>query len=193
MNQLGKFNGVLLVSDFDDTLYGEDMRITRENVEALTYFTREGGTSPVPAGRARPNFAPHASHIPINAPVILSNGSALYDFRTGEMIYETFLPDRVREDLQQMAREGRLTELDGPVTRFDAVTRPHTHFRCRACGAVLDLETVPYDERLDRLAAAQGCGVTGHTLIFTGHCPRCAGQDGRHEYRPEEKRDNCKI
>ena len=55
-------------------------------------------------GRARPNFAPHASHIPINAPVILSNGSALYDFRTGEMIYETFLPDRVREDLQQMAR-----------------------------------------------------------------------------------------
>ena len=193
MNQLGKFNGVLLVSDFDDTLYGEDMRITRENVEALTYFTREGGTFTVATGRARPNFAPHASHIPINAPVILSNGSALYDFRTGEMIYETFLPDRVREDLQQMAREGRLTELDGPVTRFDAVTRPHTHFRCRACGAVLDLETVPYDERLDRLAAAQGCVVTGHTLIFTGHCPCCAGQDGRHEYRPEEKRDNCKI
>lgn len=85
MNQLGKFNGVLLVSDFDDTLYGEDMRITRENVEALTYFTREGGTFTVATGRARPNFAPHASHIPINAPVILSNGSALYDFRTGEM------------------------------------------------------------------------------------------------------------
>ncbi|MEI3261385.1 MAG: HAD-IIB family hydrolase [Flavonifractor plautii] len=96
MNQLGKFNGVLLVSDFDDTLYGEDMRITRENVEALTYFTREGGTFTVATGRARPNFAPHASHIPINAPVILSNGSALYDFRTGEMIDETFLPDRVR-------------------------------------------------------------------------------------------------
>ena len=99
----------------------------------------------------------------------------------------------VYRNLQQMAREGRLTELDGPVTRFDAVTRPHTHFRCRACGAVLDLETVPYDERLDRLAAARGCVVTGHTLIFTGHCPRCAGQDGRHEYRPEEKRGNCKI
>ena len=69
----------------------------------------------------------------------------------------------------------------------------YQQLRCRACGAVLDLETVPYDERLDRLAAAQGCVVTGHTLIFTGHCPRCAGQDGRHEYRPEEKRGNCKI
>ena len=119
---------------------------------------------------------------------------------TAEMVYQQLKPEMPRlslgtvyRNLQQMAREGRLTELDGPVTRFDAVTRPHTHFRCRACGAVLDLETVPYDERLDRLAAARGCVVTGHTLIFTGHCPRCAGQDGRHEYRPEEKRDNCKI
>ena len=58
MNQLGKFNGVLLVSDFDDTLYGEDMRITRENVEALTYFTREGGTFTVATGRARPRPPP---------------------------------------------------------------------------------------------------------------------------------------
>ena len=103
---------------------------------------------------------------------------------TAEMVYQQLKPEMPRlslgtvyRNLQQMAREGRLTELDGPVT----------------CGAVLDLETVPYDERLDRLAAAQGCVVTGHTLIFTGHCPRCAGQDGRHEYRPEEKRDNCKI
>ncbi|HJB53581.1 MAG TPA: transcriptional repressor [Candidatus Oscillibacter pullicola] len=119
---------------------------------------------------------------------------------TAEMVYQQLKPEMPRlslgtvyRNLQQMAREGRLTELDGPVTRFDAVTRPHTHFRCRACGAVLDLETVPYDETLDRLAAAQGCVVTGHTLIFTGHCPRCAGQEGRHEYRPEEKRDNCKI
>ena len=101
---------------------------------------------------------------------------------TAEMVYQQLKPEMPRlslgtvyRNLQQMAREGRLTELDGPVTRFDAVTRPHTHFR------------------LDRLAAAQGCVVTGHTLIFTGHCPRCAGQDGRHEYRPEEKRDNCKI
>lgn len=80
---------------------------------------------------------------------------------TAEMVYQQLKPEMPRlslgtvyRNLQQMAREGRLTELDGPVTRFDAVTRPHTHFRCRACGAVLDLETVPYDERLDRLAAA---------------------------------------
>ena len=84
---------------------------------------------------------------------------------TAEMVYQQLKPEMPRlslgtvyRNLQQMAREGRLTELDGPVTRFDAVTRPHTHFRCRACGAVLDLETVPYDERLDRC----GPGLRGH-------------------------------
>ena len=75
-----------------------------------------------------------------------------------------------------MAREGRLAELDGPAARYDAVTRPHTHFRCRACGALMDLETVPYDETLDRSAAAQGYAVAGHSLVFTGCCPRCAGR-----------------
>ena len=101
---MGKFDGVLLVSDFDDTLYGEDMRITRENVEALTYFTGQGGVFTVATGRAKPNFAPHARSVPINAPVILSNGSALFDYRTGEMVYQTFLPQRVRGDLEEVAR-----------------------------------------------------------------------------------------
>ena len=82
----------------------------------------------------------------------------------------------VYRNLQQMAREGRLAELDGPAARYDAVTRPHTHFRCRACGALMDLETVPYDETLDRSAAAQGYAVAGHSLVFTGCCPRCAGR-----------------
>ena len=101
---MGKFDGVLFVSDFDDTLYGEDMRITRENREALAYFTGNGGVFTVATGRARPNFAPHAGSVSINAPVILSNGSALFDFRTGEMVYETFLPDRVRADMEEVAR-----------------------------------------------------------------------------------------
>ena len=106
------------------------------------------------------------------------------DHPTAEMVYQQLKPEMPRlslgtvyRNLQQMAREGRLTELDGPVTRYDAVTRPHTHFRCRACGAVLDLETVPYDEALDRTAAARGYQVAGHSLIFTGACPRCAEQE----------------
>ena len=46
---------------------------------------------------------------------------------TAEMVYQQLKPEMPRlslgtvyRNLQQMAREGRLTELDGPVTRFDA-------------------------------------------------------------------------
>lgn len=105
------------------------------------------------------------------------------DHPTAEMVYQQLKPEMPRlslgtvyRNLQQMAREGRLAELDGPAARYDAVTRPHTHFRCRACGALMDLETVPYDETLDRAAAAQGYAVAGHSLVFTGCCPRCAGR-----------------
>lgn len=101
---MGKFDGVLLVSDFDDTLYGPNLRVPPANVEAIDYFVKGGGTFTVATGRAHPTFAPHAQCVAINAPVILSNGSALYDFRAGRMVYETFLPDRAREDLQQVAR-----------------------------------------------------------------------------------------
>ena len=99
---MGKFDGVLLVSDFDDTLDGTDLTVSQENVEAIAYFTAEGGRFTVATGRARPAFAPCASLVPINAPVILSNGSALYDFAREEMVCETFLPGRVQEDLMEL-------------------------------------------------------------------------------------------
>ena len=106
------------------------------------------------------------------------------DHPTAEMVYQQLKPEMPRlslgtvyRNLQQMAREGRLAEVDGPVTRFDAVTRPHTHLQCRFCGALMDLEAMPYDEALDRAAAAQGYQVTGHSLVFTGACPRCAAQE----------------
>lgn len=100
---MGKFQNVLLASDFDDTLYGSDRTVSPENVEAISYFIREGGYFTVATGRARPTFARYFHLAPINAPVIISNGSAIHDFRTGQTIYETFLPERVREDLMETA------------------------------------------------------------------------------------------
>lgn len=99
---MGKFDGVLLASDFDDTLYGSDYTVSPENVRALTYFVEEGGFFTVATGRAHATMAPCVHLAPINAPVVLSNGSALYDFQAGRMIHETFLPRRVRADMEEV-------------------------------------------------------------------------------------------
>lgn len=44
-----------------------------------------------PAGHR--TFAPYAHLAPINAPVVLSNGSTIYDFQTETMLVQTLLDD----------------------------------------------------------------------------------------------------
>ena len=101
---------------------------------------------------------------------------------TAQMIYDALRPElpklslgTVYRNLQQMAAEGRLVQLDGPVARFDAVLEPHTHLCCNHCGQVAD-GVLPYDAALDRTAMADGWTITGHSLTFTGICPACAGK-----------------
>ena len=95
---MGKFDGVLLVSDFDDTLYDASRRIPPRNIAALQEWIQEGGRFTVATGRAHRTFAPYVSLAPINAPVILSNGSALYDFETETMLIQTLLDPRAPAD-----------------------------------------------------------------------------------------------
>ena len=102
---------------------------------------------------------------------------------TAEMIHEQLrgeLPQlslgTVYRNLRLLVEEGRLQELGGPTARFDGVTAPHTHLRCKRCGQVLDLESLPYDPALDRMAASGGAVIESHSLVFTGLCPECAGK-----------------
>jgi len=81
----------------------------------------------------------------------------------------------VYRNLHQMAEEGRLKELEGPVARFDADLSPHTHACCTCCGCVSDL-VLPYDRTLDLAAEADGWNISGHSLIFNGICPTCVGK-----------------
>lgn len=101
---MGKFDGVLLASDYDDTLFSSDMTVSPENVAAIEYFTGRGGVFTVATGRAHRTFAPQVHKVPFNAPVILSGGAQLYDFSKNEYVYETFLPPRVKGDLLELAQ-----------------------------------------------------------------------------------------
>ena len=100
---MDKFAGVLLASDFDDTLYCDEGGVPSANLEALGYFLREGGRFTVATGRAKRTFAPHFHDVPINAPVILSNGALLYDFAAGRTVVDLPLPPQAAEDLTALA------------------------------------------------------------------------------------------
>ena len=74
---MGKFDGVLLASDFDNTLiYTEEALRTgapvpplpERNRESLTYFMAQGGRFAVSTGRALAAFLKYAALVPMNAP-----------------------------------------------------------------------------------------------------------------------------
>lgn len=102
---MGKFDGVLIASDFDNTLVytqgaleaGLDTPpMIERNRRALEYFMGNGGYFSVSTGRALPAFAHFADDVPMNAPCIIANGAGLYDFSTGKYIYTAFLDEAVR-------------------------------------------------------------------------------------------------
>lgn len=102
---MGKFDGLLLASDFDDTLYSLQLRIPERNLEAIRYFISQGGYFTVSTGRAHRTFAPHAPSVPLNAPAVLSNGACIYDFTADRCLEQTCLPDTAPADLEALMNE----------------------------------------------------------------------------------------
>lgn len=96
---MGKFDGVLLASDYDATL-GVGFEIPQANLDALEYFKAQGGRFTVATGRALRTFGPLAHLCPINAPVILANGAQLYDLDRRTMLAEETLPRAITADLE---------------------------------------------------------------------------------------------
>lgn len=57
-----KFEGYLIVSDLDGTFLGKQSRIVERNVEAVRYFTENGGLFTFATGRAFYNARIRAEH-----------------------------------------------------------------------------------------------------------------------------------
>lgn len=96
---MGKFDGVLLISDFDGTLCDAKSVIPPENLRALDYFIAQGGRFTVATGRTPVSFGKYAKPLGINAPAILFNGCVLYDFETDKPLMHTALCAEAPDDL----------------------------------------------------------------------------------------------
>ena len=81
------FSSILLTVDFDRTLTAPDSTIPQRNIDAIEDFMAKGGTFTVNTGRSIPMIAPYADGIPTNAPLLLYNGSAAYDWNKKEFTF----------------------------------------------------------------------------------------------------------
>lgn len=156
---MGKFTGLLLASDYDNTLtYTEEaLRLCRPmppvsdaNQAAIRYFMAEGGIFSVATGRAKPAFEAVADGVPMNGPTILFNGAAIYDFSAGKYLCEAFLPETARANIAQTIRELPFAAVelyhdnnDIHALQPNDVTRRHLHVTHSPTVIVDSMEQVP--------------------------------------------------
>ena len=89
---MGKFDNILILSDFDGTFAGKNSRMVDRNLEAIEYFKNNGGHFTMSTGRLPcmlkivfPTFREV-----VNYPLILANGSILFDPKTDAILSELF-------------------------------------------------------------------------------------------------------
>ena len=86
---MGIYSDVLLTVDFDRTLTAPDSSIPERNIEAIHYFIENGGVFTVNTGRSVPMYSSKLELVPVNAPLLLYNGSAAYDKEKQEFTFAT--------------------------------------------------------------------------------------------------------
>ena len=98
-------------------------------------------------------------------------------YRDLQTTYPNISRTTVYANLTKLREEGSVIcvgVVDGRE-RYDANTRPHPHFICDRCGAVLDVHGLPEPPSLDRQAEEKNpIKVSYHELIFRGLCGDCA-------------------
>ena len=90
---MGKFDGVLICTDLDDTLLTTDKRISNENMEAIDYFMSEGGKFTFATGRIPYGAKLMLRYITPNVPMICFNGAGLYDLKKDKLLWSSVLDD----------------------------------------------------------------------------------------------------
>ncbi|MBQ3103696.1 MAG: HAD hydrolase family protein, partial [Oscillospiraceae bacterium] len=140
---MGKFTGVLLCSDYDNTIVDtaavmrgeiEESLPGERTLKAVEYFMSEGGRFAVATGRALAAFVQQAKTIPMNAPAVLYNGAALYDFSTETYLETNYLDENAMKCAQEVldrwsgiGAEAYNNALDIPTVQPNAITRRHQH------------------------------------------------------------------
>ena len=145
----GKFEGYLLVADFDDTFCPEHgAPVPEENRRAAQHFMDEGGLFTIATGRDVRSYYSIRDKFTVNAPLVLSNGAVIFDGESGESWYESFLPFSCRSDLLA-ARDAF------PGTGMEV----HRGADVRVCGSNATLE-----KHLSRMGVPVSEADPGHIL-----------------------------
>ena len=118
---------------------------------------------------------------------ILSCLRSTHAHPSAEMLHEMLQPEHpdisratVYRNLALFKQQGLIQSLGtvGGIERFDGNTRPHVHFICTSCHAVIDLPQINLPEQLRSTVENATGGTVGECqLSFTGTCQSCCQKE----------------
>jgi len=112
------FSDILLTADYDRTLTAPDSTIPQRNLEAIRYFIDNGGVFTVNTGRSVAMTKVFRDVIPVNAPLLLYNGSAAYDPEKKEFTFCHAIELDMWETIRECQR--RFPDLTVEIQGLDA-------------------------------------------------------------------------
>ena len=113
---LGKFDGIVILSDLDGTLLNQKKLHPRQ-LAAVDYFVENGGLFCPATGRAENFLLGNYPDLPLKSYCIVKNGTAIYDAVTQSLIWSCPLQPAVLERAAEIFR------------RFEHVTRVNFHLQ----------------------------------------------------------------
>ena len=157
---MGKFTGMLFTSDFDHTISDHKGAIPPANLEAIAYFVREGGRFCLNTGRSIPAARKQALRLPCNAPCLLYNGGACYDYGTDRLIFAHPLPEAASQLLPKLRAPELGIEIQGLEAHYSAAPIPSREPMLKQAG----METVLTDNPPLPWMKIVLCGLEGSVL-----------------------------
>lgn len=100
-----RLSDYMIISDIDGTLLDCDGKIPQRNIDAIRRFTEKGGRFGIATGRSRGLMREMTDPLTINAPCVLYNGGALYDYESDAMLMELFLPESAPQTVREIMRQ----------------------------------------------------------------------------------------
>jgi Fe2+ or Zn2+ uptake regulation protein len=66
-------------------------------------------------------------------------------------------------------------DLGDGLSRYETRREHHEHIRCETCGRIAEVPGCVLEDAAKEIEASTGYRLEGHSLLFTGLCPLCAG------------------
>ena len=122
---MGKFDGMLICSDFDGTLFSGS-QISDATVEAIRYFQDNGGRFTITSGRYPAFLGKYKHHVCANTYLIGLNGTIVSNYDGTDVIRQGFLHDDSREIIKKIICDiDGLAALDFSTTEIPEIIKKY--------------------------------------------------------------------